>query len=91
MTTITLNAINWKSKDDFYTSYCNITQAPKWFGRNLDALVDSFRGGICKITAEKIIIRNLTSKIKNNIGHDFLKLLEKICQDETVELVIYND
>ncbi len=59
---ISLDAINWKNKNDFYNSYCNATKAPNWFGMNLDAFLDSLRGGICEITPKKIIIRNLTKK-----------------------------
>jgi len=62
---ISMDAKNWRDKNDFYRSYCNITNAPSWFGNNLDALLDSLRGGICEITPEKIIIRNLTFNIKN--------------------------
>jgi RNAse (barnase) inhibitor barstar len=81
---IELDALHWKNKDDFYDSYCNATNAPKWFGRNLDALLDSLRGGICKITPEKIIIRNLSSKIKSQIGDKFWLTLEEICKEENV-------
>jgi RNAse (barnase) inhibitor barstar len=88
---IALDATNWKSKEDFYTSYCNATTAPKWFGRNLDALADSFRGGICRITPEKIVVRNLTSKIKDNLGLEFWRTVEEICQEEEVELEVHND
>ena len=41
-----------------------------------DTLCDSFRGGICKITPEKIIIRNLTSQIKQNFGSTFWSDIE---------------
>jgi RNAse (barnase) inhibitor barstar len=87
---ILLNAIHWKSKNDFYISYCNATKAPKWFGMNLDALQDSFRGGICKITPEKIIIQNLTSKRRETMGNTFWESIEEICKEENVELEVYN-
>ncbi len=89
--TIVLDAVNWKNKEDFYDSYSNSTIAPKWFGRNLDALNDSFRGGICKITPEKIIVRNLTKNIKENIGSTFWKDIEEICKEQDVKLEIYDD
>jgi RNAse (barnase) inhibitor barstar len=89
--TIILDAINWKGETDFYYSYCNATNAPKWFGMNLDALCDSFRGGICEITPEKIIIRNLTKKIREGFEDDFWETLEDICKEENVELEIYNN
>lgn len=91
MATITLEAKHWKSKEDFYTSYCAATGAPSWFGRNLSALADSFRGGICQITAEKIIVRGLTGSIKGALGHRFWASVVEICLDEEVELEIHAD
>jgi RNAse (barnase) inhibitor barstar len=86
---VTLDAIDWKNQKDFYNSYCSATNAPKWFGMNLDALLDSLRGGICQITPEKIIIRNLTTKIKEYFGNDFWQEVECICKEEDVELEIH--
>lgn len=88
---IILDAKNWKTKDDFYSSYCKTTNAPKWFGKNLDAFLDSLRGGICKITPEKIIIQNLTSKIKDNLGEGFWTSIEEICKDQNVDLEVQNN
>ena len=89
--TIILDAINWKNKNDFYYSYCKATNAPKWFGMNLDALCDSFRGGICKITPEKIIIRNLTTKITEIFENNFWEDVVNICKDECIEIEIYDN
>jgi RNAse (barnase) inhibitor barstar len=89
--TIILDAINWTNKYDFYYSYCKATTAPKWFGMNLDALCDSFRGGICQITPEKMIIRNLTTKIREYFENDFWKEIENICKEECVEIEIYDN
>lgn len=88
---IILDALNWKSKEDFYNSYCDITKAPIWFGKNLDALCDSFRGGICKNTPKKLIIRNFTKKIKTNIGLAFWSSLVEICKEEEIELELHSD
>jgi RNAse (barnase) inhibitor barstar len=88
---ITLNAINWKNINDFYDSYCIETKAPKWFGRNLDALKDSLIGGICQITPKKIIIQNLKKNNKAYFNDDFLINLKNICVKENVELIIYNN
>ena len=90
MTEIFLNAKDWKNNKDFYSSYCKVTYAPKWFGMNLDAFLDSLRGGICKITPEKIIIINFSSKIKDSLGHNFCKSIEEICKEQEVELEIRN-
>ncbi len=89
--TIILDAKNWKSKSDFYTSYCNATKAPKWFGKNLDALLDSLRGDICEITAEKIIVHNFTNKIKECLGPNFWDEVEEICAEENVILEVYSN
>jgi RNAse (barnase) inhibitor barstar len=91
MVSIVLDAKGWKTKDDFYSSYCNATNAPKWFGRNLDALVDSLRGGICKITPERIIVRNMTTAIKQQVGAAFWKDVEAICLEQEVELGVFAD
>ncbi len=91
MNTIILDAKNWKSKSDFYTSYCNATKAPKWFGKNLDALLDSLRGGICKITPEKIVVRNFTKKIKESLGPNFWDEVKEICEEENVTLEVYSN
>lgn len=90
-TEIILNAQGWQSKSDFYTSYMNVTDAPQWFGRNLDAFHDSLRGGICKITPDKIIIRNLTTRIKECIGLEFWNSIMEICQDEDVQLEVHGN
>ena len=60
--TIILDATNWKNREDFYKDYCSTTEAPEWFGNNLDAFNDSLAGGICSITPTKIKIKNLTNK-----------------------------
>lgn len=88
---IVLDALHWTHKSDFYVSYCTATIAPKWFGNNLDAFCDSLRGGICKVTPEKIIVMNLTAKVKNRIGHDFWKSIEEICHDEDVQIDVHTD
>lgn len=88
MTTIVLDATNWRSEKHFYAAYCNATRAPDWFGRNLDAFLDSLRGGICKITPEKIVIKNLKPKVKELIGYKFWNSIEEICQEQDVELEV---
>lgn len=89
--TIHLDATSWKSRDDFYTSYCNVTGAPTWFGKNLDALADSFVGGICRITPEKIVVRNLTARIKASLGDKFWLTVQEICQEHEVKLETHYD
>ena len=83
--TIILDATNWKNREDFYKDYCSTTEAPDWFGNNLDAFNDSLRGGICGITPQKIIIENLTNKIREDVGTKFIEDLQEICQEAEVE------
>ena len=82
--TIILDATNWKNREDFYKDYCSTTEAPEWFGNNLDAFNDSLRGGICSITPKKIIIKNLTDNIREKLGSKFVEDLQEICQEEEV-------
>ena len=46
MKVIRLDASGWRSPADFYAALLPELAAPDWHGRNLDALYDSFRGGI---------------------------------------------
>ncbi len=88
--TITLDASNWKTPKDFYADYCASTNAPKWFGNNLDALEDSLRGGICELTPKKIIICNLSKKRVQIVGEKFFTTVNSICLDNSVEVEIYS-
>jgi RNAse (barnase) inhibitor barstar len=45
MTTITLDGSNWKAPDDFYDAFFEAVGAPKWHGRNFNALRDSIVTG----------------------------------------------
>lgn len=45
MRVIKLDALKWKSTDDFYDAILGALEAPRWHGRNVDALVDSIWGG----------------------------------------------
>ncbi len=89
--TITLDASNWQTPKDFYQNYCTSTRAPKWFGNNLDALEDSLRGGVCEVTPEKIIIKNLSKKQIQTVGEKFFSTVNSICSDNSVELEIYSE
>jgi RNAse (barnase) inhibitor barstar len=43
--TIAINGGGWANASDFYEAYLAAVGAPKWHGRNLDALWDSLTGG----------------------------------------------
>jgi hypothetical protein len=45
MRVINLDALGWKSTDDFYDAILAALEAPHWHGRNVNALVDSMWGG----------------------------------------------
>lgn len=83
MTEIVLNAKDWKSLADFYSSYCTATRAPKWFGKNFDAFADSLRGGICEITPTKLSFINV-GRSRKLLGDKFWKSIEEICKDADV-------
>ncbi len=88
---IVLDAINWREKNDFYIAYSNSTEAPTWFGFNMDAFNDSLSGGICKITPVKIVFRNVTQLVRDALGSEFWSDIEEICQDQEVQLEIHID
>ena len=45
MRELVLHGADWATKDDVYDSFFRAVGAPKWHGRNLDALADSISGG----------------------------------------------
>ena len=45
MKDISLQASDWKTRDDFYDSLFNALGSPSWHGRNFNALRDSIAGG----------------------------------------------
>ena len=46
MYVIRLDASQWRTPQDFYSALLPELEAPRWHGRNLDALYDSFCGDI---------------------------------------------
>lgn len=45
MRTISLDASDWKTVDDFYTAFFAAVGAPAWHGRNMDAVEESIITG----------------------------------------------
>jgi RNAse (barnase) inhibitor barstar len=41
---ICLDGASWRTSDDFYEAYLMAVGAPRWHGRNLDAVWDSLMG-----------------------------------------------
>jgi RNAse (barnase) inhibitor barstar len=91
MSEIVIDASLLNNTRDFYNAYCRATEAPRWFGNNLDAFRDSLRGEICKITPVKIIIRNLSRENKEKIGNPFWKSITDICTGQDVILEVYTE
>lgn len=61
MNEIVLSGTDWKNCGDFWDAFLAAVGAPKWHGRNLDALSDSIgRGSINAIEAPyRIVIRDV--------------------------------
>lgn len=59
---IGLDADGWQSSDDVYDSFFCAVRAPKWHGRNLDALNDSIStGNINEIEVPyRLVVRNVS-------------------------------
>mmetsp|Transcript_11944 Transcript_11944/g.32318 ORF Transcript_11944/g.32318 Transcript_11944/m.32318 type:complete len:98 (+) Transcript_11944:1242-1535(+) len=87
---VRMRGVAFNSKEALHDEFATVTGAPDWYGRNLDALNDSLRGGICEITPTKIII--VDAKKKKLLGKgesgQLFKHLSDICNDNDVELVI---
>ena len=66
-----------KTKNDFYNDVILTLKLPKYFGKNLDAFEDIFRGGIAKVDLDNsiIVIKNY-NKLIDHLGNGFMK---KIC------------
>jgi RNAse (barnase) inhibitor barstar len=87
---ITLDAANWQTSQDFYRDFCRLTSAPKWFGNNLNAWRDSISAeGVLLLTPKKIIITNLSKKVKQRVGEKFFRDITDICAEMLVELEVY--
>jgi RNAse (barnase) inhibitor barstar len=78
---ISLDASDWKTPDDFYTSFFQAVGAPEWHGRNLDALNDSIAtGSINQIEVPyRIVIQN-TAKATASVN-SFLKRFNSLVKN----------
>ncbi len=45
MKELILDASNWRNHDDMYLSFFEAVKAPKWHGKNFNALRDSIKAG----------------------------------------------
>lgn len=91
---ITLDAINWQTQNDFYKDFCRHTTPPKCWGNtlNLDALSDALNSdGVLLLTPKKVIIRNLSKRVRQRVGEKFFKIIEEICTQNSVELETHSE
>jgi RNAse (barnase) inhibitor barstar len=85
MRELVLAATTWKTRDDVYDSFFRAVGAPKWHGKNYDALRDSIATGqINEIEVPyRLLVRNSQS-----IGvpakamlKDFVKLIRELATE----------
>jgi hypothetical protein len=82
MPQLLLDACDWQTSDDVFQAFLLAVGAPRWHGRNFDALNDSIgTGGINRIEAPyRIIIRNADSMSRNAAAfvQDFADLIKEL-------------
>ena len=54
-----LDATQWRSAEDVWAALLEALGAPRWHGHNLDALVDSLRGGDLNATNPPLAVHVL--------------------------------
>jgi RNAse (barnase) inhibitor barstar len=85
MKDVILDGAGWSTKDDVYDAFFRAVGAPKWHGRNFDALRDSIAGGeINKLELPyKLVIRNydkIRGKAKG-MADDFIDLIHELAAE----------
>jgi RNAse (barnase) inhibitor barstar len=82
MRKIVLDAEEWKTTDDVYTSFFRAVGAPEWHGRNFNALIDSIEtGDINQIEVPyRLVITNYdrTGEGAQQMAKDFVDLIHEI-------------
>jgi RNAse (barnase) inhibitor barstar len=85
MREVVLDAIGWRTPDDFYDSFFQAVAAPSWHGRNFDALRDSIgTGDINQIEVPyRIVIRGLSwaSADARTIAMKFEHLVHRLAEE----------
>ena len=85
MRELILDGSDWKTRDDAYYAWFNLIRAPKWHGRNLNAVRDGILGGEVNAveTPYRIVIRN-SGQIgadAKEMAKDFVDVIREIARD----------
>jgi RNAse (barnase) inhibitor barstar len=82
MRTITLDAGDWRSADDFYDAFFTAVGAPSWHGRNFNALRDGIAVGQINKIEVPYLIRILNySRMGDQLkplASDFVALINEL-------------
>lgn len=81
MKEILLAGSNWKNDGDFYDAFFEAVGAPKWHGRNLDALRDSIGTGSINRLDAPYIIRISGTKSMSPEARQFLERFRKLIDE----------
>ncbi len=80
MKNIVLDGTNWKTKDDFYDAFFKAVGAPKWHGRNFNALRDSMiNGQINEVEPPFTIQISGLSKMPSEVRSKVRSMVEDFC------------
>lgn len=86
MRELVIDGTGWTSRDDVYDAFFNAVGAPKWHGRNFDALNDSIAGGsINQIEVPyEIVIKNYDKIVgeAKTMADDFIDLIHELAARE---------
>ena len=90
MNVIDLDASEWKTALDFYEAILAAIGAPRWHGRNVNALIDSvIYGGISALeppfTVRVTNTENLASEAKEELIFVILAMAEQQGTDKVVQ------
>ncbi|HTW36102.1 MAG TPA: barstar family protein [Rhizomicrobium sp.] len=73
MNFVDLDASQWKTPLDFYEALLAALGAPRWHGRNINALIDSMvYGGICELEPPLIVRVTGTGNLPDDVRDDLI-------------------
>lgn len=79
MKELVLNGAEWRTRDDVYDSFFRAVGAPKWHGRNFDALRDSIAAGSINAVEVpyRLVIQNYNKIVPSakQMADDFVDLI----------------
>jgi RNAse (barnase) inhibitor barstar len=93
MKELILDGACWRTKDDIYDAFFKAVGAPKWHGRNFNALIDSIEhGDINDIEVPyRLLVKNydLIGAGARQMANDFIDLIHEIAaRGCPVEIVV---